>query len=125
MPRTSNYPQARDQILNHIANEQPKQIDRSQVAGMLGVSMSTAGNYLSVIAEEFPENLRYVRGVLLVFSMIPEHRIPPSARLEMKEKKIEEVKALAQKLEKNHLSHNNQEKTRKAIRELIDQIERL
>jgi len=125
MPKTSGYPKAKDLILTHIAEKQPKEIDRATVASMLQVSISTAGNYLMLLANEFPENLTYVRGVLIVKSAFPEGRLPPEVRLHSQEKRIEEVKKLAEKIEKNHLGHKDRKKIREAIRHLRERLDKL
>jgi len=125
MPKISGYPQARDTILNHIASEQPKELDRAFIASMLQVSVSTAGNYLSILANEYPENLQYVRGVLICFSSIPQARLPLSTKLKVKEAKIAEIKNKAKKLKNNHLNHNDVKATKKAIEELLEELSTL
>ncbi|MBA7540222.1 hypothetical protein ES705_32516 [subsurface metagenome] len=105
MPKISGYPQARDVILTYIAEHQPTELDRAKTASMLKSSISTAGNYLTVLANEFPESLKYVRGMLLIFSLIPEENLPLTVKMSVKDKKITEVKSMVDTLEKNHLNH--------------------
>jgi len=92
---------------------------------MLEVSISTAGNYLMLLANEFPENLTYIRGLLIVRASFPESRLPPEVRLRSKEHKIEEIKDLAEKIEKNHLGHKDTKKIREALRHLREELEKL
>jgi len=125
MPKTSGYPKAKEQILAHIAEKQPKELDRATVASMLEVSISTAGNYLMLLANEFPENLTYIRGLLIVRASFPESRLPPEVRLRSKEHKIQEIKDLAEKIEKNHLGHKDTKKIREALRHLRQELEKL
>lgn len=125
MPKTSGYPKAKDLILTHIAEKQPKELDRAAVASMLEVSISTAGNYLMLLANEFPENLTYVRGILIVKSAFPQARLPPEVRLHSKEKQIQEVKNLAEKIEKNHLGHKDPKKIKEALRHLRQELDKI
>jgi len=125
MPKISGYREAKDKLLTYIAHSQPKQIDRAFVASLLSVSISTAGNYLSTLAEDFPENLQYVRGVLLIFSSIPEGRLPVTAKMEIRDKKIEAIKAMGKKIESNHLTHNDAKLTKEALQRLLKELETL
>jgi len=125
MPKTSGYPKAKDLILTHIAEKQPKELDRATVAAMLELSISTAGNYLMLLANEFPENLTYVRGILIIKSAFPQGRLPPEVRLQSKEKQIEEARKLAEKIEKNHLSHRSPKKLKEALRELRQRLDKI
>jgi len=125
MPKTSGYPLAKGIILNHIADKQPKELDRATVASMLGVSISTAGNYLMLLAQEFPENLTYVRGILIIKASFPESRLPPEVRLRTKEQKIGEMRDLAEQIEKNHLGHKDTKKIREGLRKLREGLEHL
>jgi len=125
MTKTSGYPQARDRILTHIAEMQPKQIDRADVTAMAEVSISTAGTYLMRLAAEFPENLTYVRGVLIVKSAFPESRLPPETRLHAKNRQIQRVKQIMGKIKANHLKHNDIKELKKVLKEAQQEIDKL
>lgn len=93
------------------------------MANMLGVSVSCAGNYLSVLANEFPENLQYVRGVLIIKSIFPESRLPPAVRMEAKQKRIDQVKSLINKIQGNHLKHGDKKQLGEALKQLKKQAD--
>lgn len=95
------------------------------MASMIGVSVSCAGNYLSVLASEFPENLQYVRGVLIIKSIFPESRLPPVVRMEAKQKKIDQVKDLLSKIRSNHLRHGDRKELEAALKELKKEMDTL
>jgi len=78
-----------------------------------------------LLANEFPENLTYIRGLLIVKSVFPESRLPPEVRLHSKEHKIQEAKALAEKIEKNHLKHKDREEIGKALRLLREALDKI
>lgn len=125
MPMSSGYFQAKERILNFLADEEPKQVSRGKIASLCSVSISTAGNYLSILAEEFPENLTYTRGTLFVYSSIPEARLHPFTRMRLKEKKLQEIKLLASTIKRNHLKHKDRKKLRQAIDKLLDELEKI
>ena len=125
MVRVSNYRHAKDVLLTYMSAKGPGEISRAWVAGNLGVSVSTAGNYLMTLAQEFPENLRYARGVLVVFSSIPEMRLPVETRMRMKEAKIQEIKKLSEAISKNHLTHNDLEALKGVLSKLTKEIDAL
>jgi hypothetical protein len=125
MPKVSGYPQARDAILRRISEEQSKELERAQVASMIGISVSCAGNYLSVLASEFPENLQYVRGVLIIKSVFPEGRLPPSVRLEAKQKRIDQIKKLVNKIHSNHLQHSDKKELEIVLKQLKKDVDSL
>jgi len=95
------------------------------VASMLGVSVSCAGNYLSVLAKEFPENLQYVRGILIIKSIFPESRLPPAVRMETKQKKIDQIKDLVSKIHSNHLKHGDKKKLELALKHLEEEMNKI
>jgi hypothetical protein len=78
-----------------------------------------------LLANDFPENLTYIRGILIVKSAFPEGRLPPEVRLQSKEKRIEEVKNLAKQIEKNHLGHKNPKKIREALHHLRQELDKI
>ena len=125
MPRISGYHQAKEEILTQIQETTPKELDRAQVANLLQVSISTAGNYLAVLANEYPNALRYVRGVLLILSAMPDQALPLTTRMKVKEEKLKKVRAMAKKLQENHLEHNDREATRQALDLLRREIEQV
>jgi len=92
---------------------------------MLGVSVSCAGNYLSVLASEFPENLQYVRGILIIKSIFPESRLPPSVRMETKQKKIDQIKDLVSKIRTNHLQHSDRKELEVILKQLKKEMDSL
>ena len=93
------------------------------MANMLGISVSCAGNYLSVLASEFPENLQYVRGVLIVKSIFPESRLPPTVRMETKQKKIDQIKKLVSKIQGNHLKHGDKKQLEVSLKQLKEAMD--
>jgi hypothetical protein len=125
MPKTSGYPLARNQILTYIAENQPKEIDRATLAQLLGVSVSTAGNYMMILASTFPENLSYVRGLLIIKSILPEARLPPEIRLQSKQKQIQKVKDMVEQINSNHLSHNKLKEIREVLKKLKGEVANL
>lgn len=125
MPRISGYHQAKEEILTKILESSPTQLDRAEVASILQVSISTAGNYLAILANEYPNALRYVRGVLLILSAMPDQALPLPARMKIKEDKLRKVSAMARKLEKNHLEHEDREATKQALALLRKEIEQI
>jgi len=78
-----------------------------------------------LLANEFPENLTYARGLLVIKSIFPESRLPPEVRLRTKEKKLDEIKDLARQIEKNHLGHKDRKKIREGFKRLRQELEKL
>ena len=125
MPKYSGYPQARDRILTHIAENNPKELDRGFTASLLQVSISTAGNYLSILANEYPNSLKYIRGTLLVLSVLPDKSLPPNVKMELKNRKIETIKKSMETLEKNHLRHNDKKKILEEVKRIRKELDQL
>jgi|YelNatPaOPRAMG01_1025707.scaffolds.fasta_scaffold132877_2 L-2-hydroxyglutarate oxidase LhgO len=111
--------------MEHIVEKKPTIIDRAEAAVMLNTSVEVAGNYLKMISYEYPDSLNYYRGKLYVHSSIPFAIVPESVRLSIKEKKIEELKALTRRIAENHLKHNDTEQLKEAIKKLIEEIDKL
>jgi len=123
--RASNYREGRDRILSYIILKQPIQLDRAQVASMLGIAISTAGNYMAILANEYPDNLHYGRGSLTVLCTVPEDSLPITARLEAKQTTINTLKELGAKIEKNHLNHDDKEALGGAVWRLLQELKKL
>lgn len=125
MPKTSGYQQAKDQILSFILEKEPKQLGRSQVAVMLDTSISSAGNYLQMLASEYPNTLDYQRGNLTILSSIPIADMPAHALLEVKNRRIAQVKEITNKIMKNHLNHYDKKKLIEALQQLKARVDEL
>jgi hypothetical protein len=125
LPKVSGFNQAKDRIVSYIVNTEAKEVDRASVASLLECSISTAGNYLSVLSKIYPDNFIYARGVLRVMASIPVKDLPLSTRMEAKEMTIKGIKEMARKIEKNHLSHIESSSLKEAIKNLLKELERL
>lgn len=125
MPKVSGYRQAKDALLSYIIEKCPKIVQRPLVATQLDISISTAGNYLQMLASEFPNSLSYTRGTLEVTNPIPLGDIPADIRLKNKELQIKQVKELTSKILSNHLNHKDREKLKGAILKLKEKIDAL
>jgi hypothetical protein len=125
MPKVSGYQQAKERILSTILETEPKELTRSQVAVMLDTSISSAGNYLQMLASEYPNTLDYKRGNLTILSSIPMADMPPQALLEAKNRKINQVKELTNRIMKNHLNHYDKKKLIEALQQLQARVDEL
>lgn len=125
MPKISGYKPAKEWILSHILEKSPKTLERALIATELDISISTAGNYLQMIATEYPNSLNYARGILTIFHSIPMVDLPPYVRLQAKEVKIKQVKELTNRIIKNHLKHSDKKRLEEALTLLKERIDNL
>jgi len=124
MTRLSSFNKAKEDLMGYIYNKKPSELHRSKVAAILQIDVSTAGNYMRVLAAEYPESMTYDRGVLRITSRIPDAKLPVSARIEAKDKKIRETKETLNKIVSNHLNHEDKAKLRKRLKDLVKSLER-
>jgi hypothetical protein len=125
MTKISGYPNAKVAILDYILEKDPKMIDRATVASLLEVSISTAGNYMQLIAHEFQNSLLYSRGTITVLSSIPTVDLPPQVKMQMRSKQIEEIKTLTSKIKSNHLAHSDLKNIEEALTNLKKKVSQL
>ena len=90
-------------ILDFIETE--KTLHYTKLVALLSVSMETARRYCVEIASKFPENLRYIRGVLTLTKSITFEDLLPEERIKALQKTIETKEELEKKLKKNHIPH--------------------
>jgi len=122
MPKVSGYPQAKEALTSHIVDKEPRELDRVTVATILGCSISAAGNYMQMLAREYPNGLRYSRGVLIITNPIASVAdLPAETRLKMKEHGIKQIKELTNKIVANHLKHDDKQ----ALKEALDKLKKL
>lgn len=125
MPKISGYKPAKDWILSYIMEKSPKTLERAWIATELEISISTSGNYLQMLATEYPNSLSYARGILSVFNPIPVVDLPSHVRLQAKEAQIKQVKELTNRILKNHLKHSDKKKLEEALTQLKQRIDNL
>jgi len=123
MARASGFTKAKDDLMGYIWKNKPTELHRSKVAQILQIDVSTAGNYMRVLAAEYPESMTYDRGVLRITSRLPDARLPVSTRIEAKDKKIKEAKEALNKIVSNHLKHEDKAKLRERLKDLIKSLE--
>ena len=123
MSRRRGYEQAKEELLVHIYEHEPTQLHRGEVAAILSIDISTAGNYMRVIAAEYPENLSYDRGILRILSKVPDARISPAAKIKAREDQLQMARTELNKIIKNHLPHENKKKLRGRLADLAKRLE--
>lgn len=126
MPKVSGYLQSKEALISHIADKEPKELDRITVAIILGCSLSSAGNYMMMLANEYPNGLKYSRGTLIITNPIASVAdLPAETRLRMKEHNIKQIKELTNKIIANHLKHNDKQALKEALEKLKKQVDSL
>jgi hypothetical protein len=118
LTKIAGYPQAKDILLSYILENHSKSLDRATAASVLKVSLSCATNYLTILASELPNSLKYSRGVLLVLSDFPEIALPLSVRMGIKDKGI----AMSKEMVKEILKDNSLLSDSKRLREELSKV---
>ena len=109
----------------NAVEQKARELDRVKVAGLLEISVSTAGNYMQLLAQEYPKAMTYARGVLMIVNDVPTIDIPMEVRMRGKEKQIAQIKELTEKIKTNHLNHKDLDTIKKSIEELKKKVDLL
>jgi len=107
-------------------------LDYADIAVSLNVALPTASQYCRRITKQYPENLEYDNGTLILKKPFFIQEVDADTQIKAlkrnliaKEQLEREIKEKLEKIVSNHLPHGEYEKTVRELKRLIKKLSRL